>query len=177
MTIPTVAGNALSAASWANAVAAAINGSFAYGTYTPTLTGMVIGTGGSPFNQAEYQWVGGALVGDEGMLSIRGHIVFGTSGQTFPTAPTFSLPSGFQFVTTGLTDHTQIPIGWTYMTDSSTAANNRMGSVTPNSATTVRPFQSGWSAARATLTTTTPFTWASGDGIEWSILAAPAVRV
>lgn len=61
--------------------------------YTPTLGGVVVGTGGT--NTATWMQTGNAM-------HIYGNIVFGTSGQTFPTGTfTMTLPSGW---TSGETD-------------------------------------------------------------------------
>lgn len=138
--------------------------------YNPTLTGMVPGTGGS--NNAEYTWVGGPNAGDKGTLSASGVITFGTSGQTFPTAPTIALPSGFNLNSTVTTR----PIGKWRFVDANAGANDRYLDLAPSSASAVRPMLGGESSNPATLTTTTPVTWQSSDRIEW-IFTSQAVRV
>lgn len=142
------------------------------GTYTPTLTGMVVGTGGSAANSASYTFVGGNQVGDVGVLRIEWRMVFGTAGTTFPTAPTISLPAGFNLVQT----NTSFPIGRAYLGDSGTAANDRWAEVAPNSVSTFRILLGGISGAVATLSTTTPFTWAIND-IMGASLTVRAIRV
>jgi|SRR5665647_2199949 len=61
--------------------------------YTPTLTGMAVGTGGTPVNTAIYAYSNGVLVAE-------GKIKFGTTGVAFPAvAIAVSLPPGFEMVT------------------------------------------------------------------------------
>lgn len=63
-------------------------------TYTPILTAMAVGVGGT--NTADYTFVGASGLGGKGILNVVGRIAFGTSGQTFPTsASRMSLPPGF----------------------------------------------------------------------------------
>ena len=143
------------------------------GTYTPTLTGMVVGTGGTPSNTADYTFIGGPNVGDRGLLYIRGYIEFGTTGQTFPTAPSFSLPTGFNLVkTTG-----GYIAGKVNLND--VTALNQDGVMWCLGANAVRPLcvlLSGVNPYYDVLATTKPFTWASGDRMEWTI-DTDAVRV
>ncbi len=65
-----------------------------HGSYTPALTNVTLGTGGS--SSGEYTFVGGPLVGDHGILSVDGIIALGTSGMAMGTGPTMALPAGFQ---------------------------------------------------------------------------------
>lgn len=142
------------------------------GTYTPTLTGMVAGTGGSPANTAIWVYTGGPNTGDIGHLHLEWLFRFGSSGQTFPTAPTISLPSGFNFVSVD----SNRPIGQCSLTDDSASAASRLGQLTPQAAGTFRVRQGGHSGGFGGLTTTSPFTWASNDSINGA-LDAYVVRV
>lgn len=64
-------------------------------TYAPTLSPMVVGTGGT--NTAYWTYTNsGNSASSLGMITIEGRMVFGTSGQTFPSTPnTLSYPTGF----------------------------------------------------------------------------------
>lgn len=135
----------------------------AKGTYTPTLSGLVLGTGGT--NTANWYW-------DGVNLDVIGAIAFGSSGQTFPgSAITFSLPSAFD--ATGILN-TFHPVGRAYMTVAGTAYE---GPVTVNSGTTMRWLATSINAAAAgtdylkpvATSTTIPNTWASGNTIFYSI--------
>jgi hypothetical protein len=128
------------------------------GTYTPTLSGMAVGTGGSAANTATW-----TLNGD--VLHIEGIVTFGTSGQTFPTAPTIALPSGFLFANAD----TSRPCGQALLRDPGVAGYSAVLLV--ESSSTFGIYQQNTAstyAAVATLTTTTPFTYAAGDQIIWT---------
>lgn len=134
-------------------------------SYTPTLTGVVVGTGGTPINTAIYTFTGPAGVGARGTLSVQGHIKYGTSGQTFPVNPvTATMPSGFQFDDAfGIANLSAI--GFVTLVDDSLGASN-YGFVTYASATTVKMFgflTNATYAALGVISTTAPFTWASND--------------
>ncbi len=115
-------------------------------TYTPTLTGMAIGTGGSASNVMSYHR-------SDGCLDFQWAATFGTSGATFPTNPTFSLPVAM----------TDAEVGFlaTYVDGgvaryAGIATSNALGSL----------FLQVFGAAYTGLTTTTPFTWGAGDHIH-----------
>jgi hypothetical protein len=132
------------------------------GTYTPTLTGMAVGTGG--INTAEYVYVGGANVGDYGTLSVRGNITLGTSGFTVPTTPSWLLPTGFAI------DSTTHDIGTAIIQD--ITALQCTGFMWPLGTNGVRPLCiiiSGTTPYHDTLSPTKPFTWATGDKIFWTV--------
>lgn len=177
MTIASVAAGQNIDPDWHNSVATALNAytpTFAGTTYTPTLTGMAIGTGGSASNTALYRWVGGPNTGDLGILFLRGRIVFGTTGQTFPTSATIAVPSGLNLVTGGAANLT--PSGWAVYDDSGTPY---FGAVSYNSTTTL--WLSCFNASATFLTntnvsTSAPFTWGNGDAINWTYVSG-AVRV
>jgi hypothetical protein len=143
------------------------------GTYTPTLTGMAIGTGGS-VNTGSWTFIGGPDVGDSGVLVWEWRLVFGTSGATFPTAPTVALPAGYNFVAPSYAG--LFPVGTCFFEAVSASANSRLGTVSPVSVSTVRMFINGHSAGTGGVTTTTPFTWQVSDGMQGSFTAR-VVRV
>jgi hypothetical protein len=143
------------------------------GSYTPTLTGMAIGTGGGATNTADWTFVGGPNVGDVGLMHIDWELIFGASGATFPTTPTIALPAGFNFVETSTA---ALPHGRVFLSDNNTAANSRYAEIGPTSVSTWRVTLGGISAGTSALTTTTPFTWAGGDSMRGS-LRFRAVRV
>lgn len=129
------------------------------GTYTPTLVGMAIGTGGSAGNTANWSFSGGTLL-------VSGSITFGTTAPTFPGATiTASLPAGFTAVTP-----TPRPVGVCTMNDVSSGVGY-LGTTRVESGTTVRflliDSASTYAFQNAT-STTTPMTWAAGDAIFWS---------
>lgn len=140
--------------------------------YVPTLTGMAVGTGGASSNVANYTFVGGPAVGDRGIITVIGSAVYGDTGRTFPTSPTFSLPPGFQLASA----NNLRPIGLAYLGDFGTGVNDRNAAVYINDASSVRLILSGWTAALANITTTFPFTWAAGDSMHYQYTFA-AVRV
>ena len=140
---------------------------------TPTLTGMAIGTGGGAFNSMGYLYMGGTEVGERGFLEVWGTVLFGTSTPTFPTGPTITIPPGFNFLNTS----NLRAIGDVYFNDVSNAANNRVGRSYIVTATTVALLISTDAVSKvASLTTTTPFTWASGDSMVYGY-KAPVIRV
>lgn len=131
-------------------------------TYTPTLTSIVVGSGGT--NTAQYYV-------NRGVMHIQGNIIFGTSGQTFPSGSVIgaSLPSGFTF------DGVDASIvGLCRMRDSSVPQNYR-GNCQWVSASSTISFNidnvAGTYPTLATPSATIPFAaaWASGDSIEWSV--------
>jgi hypothetical protein len=137
---------------------------FTSGTYTPTLVGMVIGTGGTPTNSAKYTFVGFPA---GGVLTVEGKIKFGTSGQTFPAATaTISLPSGYSMIDT----EALAPINAAVVFSDVSPVNVVRGAMQYSSATTVRLIAvsvSGSYTINGATGTTIPFTWASNDEIYY----------
>lgn len=128
------------------------------GTYAPTLGGMAIGTGGSAANTASFNFIGGLLI-------VEGNIVFGTSGQTFPTAPTVTLPTGYT-VTTATVNR---PCGVAALNDSGVGTFSGFCRVATSSTVQFTAEQSsGASGVVAAISTTNPMTWAAGDSIQYS---------
>ena len=175
----------LTAAQVLTILATVANAEFVLGNYTPTLTAMAVGTGGSAENSARYLFVGGPDTGDRGVLIAWGNIVFGTSGVTFPTSPSVSLPAGFNFdsdISQGGTRR----LGLTTIFDTSVGsqyeANNHWATAStwfPHVQGATLTVHSGtvelYVNSRAVLPTI-PMAWAAGDGIHWQI-TAPVVRV
>lgn len=145
------------------------------GTYTPTLTSLSVGTGGGATNTADYVFVGGPDTGDEGVLILTGHILFGTSGTTFPSgSERIGLPAGFNVTPNNSTWHTgnaRYLIGsnaWTGVTSNDASNADR-----------VRLFAdvvSGTGVLENSLTSTVPGSWAAASEIRWTA-TLNAVRV
>lgn len=128
------------------------------GTYTPTLTGMAIGTGGSAANTASFHFIGGVLF-------VEGSIIFGTSGQTFPTTPTMSIPAGYTIATATANR----PCGWASIIDSGTGTfTGRCHVITSTSVGFVAENSAATSGVVAAISTTNPMTWASSDQFLYS---------
>jgi hypothetical protein len=128
------------------------------GTYTPTLTGMVVGTGGSTYNSATFSYA-------NGMLHVTGRLVFGTTGVTLPTGTIgVGPPSGFTIAPVVVA---VCPAGLCYMT---AAGTGYVGTVRAESASLMRFLASGTSATYETTVGTSgtiPGTWANGDSIGY----------
>lgn len=130
--------------------------------YTPTLTNLVVGFGGT--NTANY-WV------NRGVMHIQGNIIFGTIGQTFPAGSSIgaALPSGF----TGDSIDATI-VGLCRMRDTSAPASYRGCVQWVNSSSLLSFVIDKVDATYPTIaipSSTVPFAaaWASGDSIEWSV--------
>lgn len=128
-------------------------------TFTPALTGMAIGTGGSAYNQATYIYA-------NGMLNVWGRVVFGTSGVTLPTGTIgVGPPPGFTFAPP-LT--AVLPAGICYM---NAGGVNSPGTVRAESSSLMRILANnaaGTYLAAANVSSTVPGTWANGNSIEYS---------
>lgn len=138
--------------------------------YTPTLAGMVVGTGGGAQNAARYTYIGGPNVGDYGCLMAEGRILFGTTGATLPGAgaETISLPPGF--------DHALFiglaPIGIAHATRMGVSTDPMM--LTDQGGALIRVWAYRTDGAFPTLidpnvTGAVPIAWAVGDAIDWCI--------
>lgn len=127
-------------------------------TYTPTLAGMAIGTGGGATNTATFGFSGNTL-------TVVGSILFGTSGAIFPSAGiTVTMPSGF---TISPVFNLSIVGGVTFNDFGTTAF---AGFARVETATTVRFVVASTSGAhlqQVATSTTVPFTWVPGDSIVW----------
>lgn len=127
------------------------------GTYTPTLVGMAIGTGGGATNTANFTFIGG-------LLCVQGQILFGTSGTTFPsTTSTVTLPTGYTLTTS----RSLTPCGQVTWADTGVSYP---GTCWHSSSTTIRFLvvnAAGTYSVDATPSSTIPFTWAAGDSVVY----------
>ena len=144
------------------------------GTYTPTLSGCAIGTGGSATNTAQYAFVGGVGVGAMGIMYVSGLVTFGTTGATVPQSnPILSLPPGFNLV---------VAVTNRVMTAMTTAGGGfQMALIVLNSGdlnhVTIEPTViSGNIIGPTGMGPTTPAAWAAGNSIRWNV-TMQAVRV
>lgn len=114
-------------------------------TFTPVLTGMVVGAGGT--NLMNYHR-------SDGWLDFDWTLIFGSSGQTFPTSPTFSFPVAF-----AVTEETFLAT----LLDTGIARYQGLAATSTASTLALVIFTGG--ASVALVTTTTPFTWGATDSI------------
>lgn len=144
-------------------------------SYTPALTNMAIGTGGTPINTAIYTWIGGAGTGAHGTLDIQGQIRFGSSGQTFPSnPPKIALPTGFIFDDAmpfpGSGSNGGVMLGGVGYWDE-TGNQGYGGAIGYDSTSTIRLLNynvGGTNPQFNSVSTSTPFTWAVDDQINYN---------
>lgn len=134
-------------------------------SYVPTLTGFVLGTGGT--NQCSYRY-------EQGSIRVRFLFKFGTSGQTFPTDPKFTLP-----VTAAAQSHTfEELFGSVSMHDNSGATIPRKGIVYLNATSVTQVIMYLYGTATtgipANISTTSPWTWAQNDLFRGEFTYIPA---
>jgi hypothetical protein len=174
MTIPSVTAGDDILDTWGNAVADAINGMPETGTYSPTLANVAIGTGGNAENTCFYTWLGGSETGDEGVLTLVGSIILGSSGASVTGGPTLTLPSGFQ--TTTVLGGSQ-RFGKVLFIDAN--GSDPLGHMFQSTATVLGVLienASGTYVVHSTPSSTVPFTWVADDRILYNC-TIPAVRV
>ncbi len=131
-------------------------------TYTPTLAGVAIGTGGSATNTANYGYA-------QGVLTIVGIIQFGTTAPTYPsTSHTITLPATFTPAPAVAPNYA--PVGTCQMVAGGVAAS---GAVTLVSTTQVRC--GVWNSSATYVSNNNlnsasniPGTWTTGDYIRWT---------
>lgn len=131
--------------------------------YTPSLSGITIGTGGTPQNVGGYAFAGGANVGDDGILSAFGTIQLGTSGFSV-TSPVIGLPPGFALTTPA----GSFRFGLCYMVAG--ASGTVHGSMQRISATEIAPVlyvASGTYLSHQAVSGTVPGTWAANNFLTW----------
>jgi hypothetical protein len=125
------------------------------GTYTPTLTNMSVGTGGSAANTCAWTY-------HDGLLTIDWVAILGTSGASVTGSIGFSLPAGFTCdrVSTNIV----ASLGVTLI-----AAGNYVEGVAHHSAagtiTLLARTASGTYVSRSAMSATVPATWAANDSI------------
>jgi len=141
---------------------------YAKGTYTPSAGGtMVVGTGGSAYNSADWTYV-------YGTLNISGRWTFGTTGTTLPNAPiTLTYPSGFTAETT--TQSSNVPLGNALYNIS---GSNYMGNTFANLSSNFRFLVNRYNPTLAatpqyvdttSATTGVPATWVTGSTIAYTL--------
>jgi hypothetical protein len=142
-------------------------GFFETDTYTPSLTNIAIGTGGSAFNDAVYTYVGGSESGDAGIMSLSGRITLGTSGESVSGTPVVSLPSGFSLQVS--LETTFQSLGLAHLR---AGAANYVGYLAWQSSTEllVRAERRGGFTyiEPLVISSTVPDTWAAGDSITYN---------
>lgn len=134
-------------------------------SYTPTLTGFAVGTGGAAAAGTWYKYVGGRV-------RVKFVFVFGSSGATFPTGATVTLPSGLSMRAPYWANEV---FAACQMLDSGTAST-WAGLVVYNG-TDVDKFRINYKngfLTSASLTTTAPWTWVAGDGFAGEFEYDPA---
>ena len=140
----------------------ALEALFDDGTYTPTLTNMAVGTGGSATNSATYTF-------SNGILLVSGRIIFGTSGTTFPGGSDeyIGLPSGYTRANNAGTR----PVGWVRTNISINQVgtlwdNGPTSSVTLQILETGTPTYGAWTSPSASV----PASWAAGSVIDYQFV-------
>lgn len=143
-------------------------------TFTPTLGGITLGSGGT--NEARYHFVGdGPDVSDRGLLWIGGRIILGTS-PTVGSGPTITLPSGFELAPIANTQNIAPISSVKYSTG---GVGGNLGYFRWNSTTTLTFMVNDASTtylSAALVTATVPVTWAAGGTFYYQVLA-PVIRV
>lgn len=131
-------------------------------SYTPTLVGIVPGTGGTV--SARYKYAGGQVVED-------GVITLGSSGMSLATVNTVSMGVG----AAALKHPFVVYAGDTSFYDvSATNPFAGLAAADQNSTTTFRFYTYAASLAAGAVGTGSPFTWAAGDQMAWNFTHAPA---
>lgn len=143
------------------------------GSYTPGLTAINIGTGGSALNVGYYTYVGGPSVGDRGVLSAGGQITLGTTGASVGGPCEIHLPPGFNTVIAGSSP----PMAQINYNNGAAEYQGYAHILNTNSRLQLYYWGvSGTLIARALIGATLPFTWAAGHFMRWST-TLPVVRV
>jgi hypothetical protein len=153
---------------------------FEQATYTPVIVIAInIGTGALARNEARYVYVGGAAVGDYGVLSASGIIQLGTGG-SIGGGPRIRLPSGFRFATSQDPGpiHRAFDLGQVRCRTSAgtLTAYGIIGVMTNIDMVFYLLTSDAAYPKQASISATVPQTWATGDVIEWS-MTVPVVRV
>lgn len=146
-------------------------------TYTPVLTSLAPGTGGTPINTADYTFIGPPGLGSKGILNIQGRIAFGTSGQTFPTsASRVSLPPGFNHLMTATLWHVGLARGSVSGVYEGVTVNDTVATLLQFMFASTTSTSAGTPITFSSATATFPAAWAGGNEIRWTA-QLNAVRV
>lgn len=126
----------------------------------PALTGMVIGSGGT--NQVNYKF-------DGGRCRLRWRLIFGSSGNTYPTTPSIMLPTGVDpggavvLRTPAIANEFMESINTIF--DSGVSVNRGYAAYDGTNTDRVRLIaNAGTTGGTASISTTSPITFGTGDG-------------
>lgn len=133
-------------------------------SYSPTLTGVAIGTGGSALSTWVYKYVAGDV-------RIKGGLILGTSGASVSGIPTISLPVN----RVALLHAYEATLGAATLFDASATTPYLVAVGTDNTnVDRVRFFPHNSGAVATAVSSTVPFTWTSGDAISADFSYRPA---
>jgi hypothetical protein len=137
--------------------------SIPWASYTPTLTNMVIGTGGSAKGTLEWR-----NEGDQ--IHVRGYLILGSSGQSMGSVPTMTLPVPAAAISA--------PYQWVgtcgSLNDVSAATVATLAMFRFNNGNTTVAVLSNATGTPTNISSTAPFTWAAGDAIYVDFIYDPA---
>ena len=137
-------------------LASELNAAGAWTTFTPTLTGVNLGTGGT--NSGQYSVF-------NKILFMRGKFVLGTGGSV-TAGITIAMPTGTMAVSPTMQFQ---PNGSAVLTDSGVASYFAVGLQSTTSLLVLYVVNSaGTYATAVTTSATVPFTWAVNDYCEWA---------
>lgn len=129
-------------------------------TYTPTLSGMVIGTGGTTSVQYKFE---------NGRCRLRWRLIFGSSGNTYPTTPSILLPIGTDpggavvLRSPAIANEFMESINTIF--DSGVSVNRGYAAYDGTNTDRVRLIaNAGTTGGSASISTTSPITFGTGDG-------------
>jgi hypothetical protein len=131
--------------------------------YTPTLTGITLGTGGSAGTVAHYRYEGGRV-------RVRVQIILGTSGMAVSSA-VISLPA-----TAAALRHNYVAYAGVASFYDDSASNNYTADVCANNTSTTQVIllMRGTNGLRVGVSSTVPFTWAASDRLSAEFVYDPA---
>jgi len=127
--------------------------------YTPILTGMVVGTGGT--NTAEW-WF------DNGIGRIRGRVIFGSSGQTFPTTPQISLPSVMTLRAPVIAN--EFLAGIVTLFDAGVAVQPGFARYPGTSTDSIQLLRFDGTGGTGAISTSSPWSWGATDGMSYDLI-------
>lgn len=133
-------------------------------SYTPTLTNLAVGTGGSAFNAAEYKFT-------DGEPRVRGRFVMGSSGASVGSQPRIGLPSGMAMRAPVVANESLM--GSVTLFDQGVAVNHGFARYFGTDTDKFELQQNAATAAgAASITASSPWTWSasgSADAIEYDV--------